>query len=198
MPSMTVSRNPRGFTLMEIMLVLVLLGGIATLVLKTLPSSSREITEQSNQLAVAMQWAAQQAEQDGKIYGLSIFHHHWQLMTLNSQPHDKGESYLWPHHYWHPIKSGKLKQQRQLPAELTLELTLQDQPVPLNTLQDSPLIDEPKIIFFPGGERSQFELTLRDKQGHTRVITEQGIPPDAEKAHSSLPSPNDLTGTASR
>lgn len=62
----------RGFTLMEIMLVLVLLGSMATLVLKTLPSSSRELSQESDQLTVALQWAAQQAELDGKIYGLSL------------------------------------------------------------------------------------------------------------------------------
>ncbi|WP_252830405.1 type II secretion system minor pseudopilin GspH [Yersinia aldovae] len=139
-------KTKRGFTLLEIMLVLVLLGGMAKLVLATLPSSS-EINQESEQLAVALQWAAQQAEQDGKVYGLSISHDKWQLMTLNNQPHSKGESYLWPHHYWHPLDDGKLKQQHPLPGGLTLELTLQDQPIPLSTILDDGLINEPKIIF---------------------------------------------------
>lgn len=79
-----------GFTLMEIMLVLVLLGSMATLVLNSL-SSSREINQETDRLAMALQWAAQQAEQDGKIYGLSVTNNTWQLMTLNGQPHDKGK-----------------------------------------------------------------------------------------------------------
>lgn len=179
MPSIKANTASRGFTLMEIMLVLVLLGCMTKLVLGTLPSSG-EINQESDRLAVALQWAAQQAEQDGKVYGLSVSNDKWQLMTLNNQPHNKGESYLWPHHYWHPISEGKLKQQHQLPHSLTLELTLQDQPIPLSTMQDNGLINEPKIVFFPGGERSLFELTLSEKEGQIRRITEQGVLPDTE------------------
>ncbi|WP_145557915.1 type II secretion system minor pseudopilin GspH [Yersinia aldovae] len=187
-------KTKRGFTLLEIMLVLVLLGGMAKLVLATLPSSS-EINQESEQLAVALQWAAQQAEQDGKVYGLSISHDKWQLMTLNNQPHSKGESYLWPHHYWHPLDDGKLKQQHPLPGGLTLELTLQDQPIPLSTILDDGLINEPKIIFFPGGERSLFELTLSEQDGQTRRITEQGVLPDTETSRSTTLSYNEPQGT---
>ncbi|EEQ11891.1 General secretion pathway protein H [Yersinia mollaretii ATCC 43969] len=185
----------RGFTLMEIMLVLVLLGSMATLVLKTLPSSSRELNQESDQLTVALQWAAQQAELDGKIYGLSLSPHQWQLMTLNSQPHKRGESYLWPNHYWHPVKVGKLQQQRPLPDNLTLTLALQDQPIPLNTMQDESLIDEPKIIFFPGGERSHFELTLSDLEGQTRTITEHGVQVESETSDALPPQHTASTGT---
>ncbi|WP_145932201.1 type II secretion system minor pseudopilin GspH [Yersinia bercovieri] len=184
----------RGFTLMEIMLVLLLLGSIATLVLKTLPSSSRELNQESEQLAVALQWAAQQAEQDGKVYGLSVSNHQWQVMTLNSQPHNRGESYLWPSHYWHPVNYGKLKQQRLLPDSLTLELTLQDQLIPLNTMLDDSLINEPKVIFFPGGEHSLFKLTLSDQSGQTRSITMQGVQPDTEAPHSFIPSHSESKG----
>lgn len=187
-------KTKRGFTLLEIMLVLVLLGGMAKLVLATLPSSS-EINQESKQLAVALQWAAQQAEQDGKVYGLSVSHDKWQLMTLNNQPHSKGESYLWPHHYWHPLDDGKLKQQHPLPGGLTLELTLQDQPIPLSTILDDGLINEPKIIFFPGGERSLFELTLSEQDGQTRRITEQGVLPDTETSRSTTLSYNEPQGT---
>lgn len=186
----------RGFTLMEIMLVLVLLGSMATLVLKTLPSSSRELSQESDQLTVALQWAAQQAELDGKIYGLSLSPHQWQLMTLNSQPHKRGESYLWPNHYWHPVSIGKLQQQRPLPDNLTLALALQDQPIPLNTMQDESLIDEPKVIFFPGGESSPFELTLSDLEGQTRIITEHGVQPDTEASDPLLPPHAASTGAS--
>lgn len=195
MHSAKVKTASRGFTLMEIMLVLVLIGSMATLVLKTLPSSSRELSQESDRLAVALQWAAQQAELDGKIYGLSLSPHQWQLMTLNSQPHQRGESYLWPNHYWHPVSVGKLKQQRPLPDSLTLTLALQNQPIPLNTMQDESLIDEPKIIFFPGGERSHFELTLSDLEGQTRTITEQGVQPDTEASDPLIPPHSVSTGT---
>ncbi|MGE4802333.1 type II secretion system minor pseudopilin GspH [Yersinia hibernica] len=174
MHAIKVTTVARGFTLMEVMLVLLLLGSMATLVLNILPSS-REINQESDRLAVALQWAAQQAEQDGKIYGLSVSSDKWQLMTLNNRPHNKGESYLWPHHYWHPIKHEKLKQQRQLPGELTLELTLQDNSLPLSSMLEDDLINEPKIVFFPGGERSQFELILSEPNGQIRRITEQGV-----------------------
>ncbi|AJI83196.1 general secretion pathway protein H [Yersinia enterocolitica] len=178
MQSIKANRASRGFTLMEIMLVLVLLGCMAKLALGTL-SSSGEINQESNRLAVALQWAAHQAELDGKVYGLSVSNDKWQLMTLNNQPHNKGESYLWPHHYWHPINDGKLKQQRQLPNGLLLELTLQDQPIPLSGMQDDGLINEPKVVFYPGGESSLFELTLSG-DGQTRRITDRGVLPDTE------------------
>ncbi|CNL33896.1 type II secretion system minor pseudopilin GspH [Yersinia proxima] len=193
MQSLKAKTASRGFTLMEIMLVLVLLGCMAKLVLGTFPSASK-INQESDRLAVALQWAAQQAEQDGKVYGLSVSHDKWQLMTLNNQPHTKGESYLWPHHYWHPINNGKLKQQRQLPDGLNLELTLQDQPIPLNNMQDNGLINEPKIVFFPGGESSIFELTLSEKEGQTRRITEQGVLPDTEASRPATLSYNETQG----
>ena len=192
MQSIKANRASRGFTLMEIMLVLVLLGCMAKLALGTLPSSG-EINQESDRLAVALQWAAHQAELDGKVYGLSVSHDKWQLMTLNKQPHNKGESYLWPHHYWHPINNGKLKQLRQLPNGLTLELTLQDQPIPLNGMQDDGLINEPKVVFFPGGESSLFELTLSG-DGQTRRITEQGVLPDTEAPSPITPSHNETQG----
>lgn len=162
----------KGFTLLEIIVVLFLLAITSRLVVSSLPNSSE--TERTGQkLSATLQWAAKQAVLEGKIVGVAISQHGWQTMSLSKKPGNNNESYHWPGHYWQPIAPGKQPSLHQLPANFSLLLAIEEQEQPL-TLQSDDLDGiEPKVFFLPSGESNDFELQLITAQGEKQRIVNQ-------------------------
>ncbi|HEJ9097000.1 TPA: type II secretion system minor pseudopilin GspH [Serratia odorifera] len=161
-------KNSSGFSLLEIMLVLVLLGGVATLVIGALPGQPA-LQQHQQHLSAQLQWANERAVQEGQVYGLAVAAREWQLVKL-VQTSDGGQpSYYWPGRYWQPVDNGRSAQLPPLPEGASLQLLLEGHELPLSSrLHDQGL--EPRILFMPGGEVSGFELRLLAENQPPRII----------------------------
>ncbi|HCK00066.1 MAG TPA: type II secretion system protein GspH [Serratia grimesii] len=162
--------NIRGFSLLEIMLVLVLLGGLATLVIGALPGAP-SLKQHEERLSAQLQWAAERAVQEGQVYGVAVAAREWQLVKLVRAPQGEHASYYWPGHYWQPVSSSnKPPQPTLLPESVNLRLILEEHPHPLRaTLQEQGL--EPQMLLMPGGEVSRFELQLLTENQPPRTVS---------------------------
>ncbi|WP_075182210.1 prepilin-type N-terminal cleavage/methylation domain-containing protein [Pantoea sp. 1.19] len=76
------SAHCRGFTLLEMMMVILLTGVIASSVIMTLPAPAAAGSPLATLLATA-RWASDQAQREGRIYRLRITKTGWQLAVLS-------------------------------------------------------------------------------------------------------------------
>lgn len=154
------TQNQKGFSLLEVMLVLALLGGIATLAMSQLPGSPA-FQQYHEKLKNQMAWVAERAGREGQIYGLAVSATEWRWVKLVRHSEDAlQDSYYWPGHYWRAIEPPSLDKTYSLPAGTQLTLALEGHEFPLlPMLQQQGL--EPRILFFPGGDISHFVMWLQ-------------------------------------
>ena len=156
--------KPRGFTLLEIILALVIFASCAMMVVSTIPSrSGADIFGQ--QLKALVDYGSDRAVMDGNIVGLVIATDKYQLVSLNVV---KGER------RWVPLSAGRITTKGDFPEEMHVSLSPQRLAATLDA--------DPQIIFLPDGEVGRFTLRLQsyDKQHHFRVVSQGAAPVSVE------------------
>lgn len=134
-------RRQRGFTLLEMMLVVVLIGITGTLVLGRLSADRGLFTRPAATLMATLYHAREQATQQEALYGLALAHNGWQLMIYRSDR-------------WHQVQQPAFS----LPEPLDIALQIEQQPIALPARLTSSA--EPQLWIYPGGETSVFTLSL--------------------------------------
>lgn len=134
-------RRHGGFTLLEMMLVVVLIGITGTLALGRLSADRGLFTHPAATLMVTLHHAREQATQQEALYGLALAHNGWQLMIY------RGDR-------WHQAQQPPYF----LPESMDMALQIEQQPIDLPARLTSSA--EPQVWIFPGGETSVFSLSL--------------------------------------
>ncbi|ANS41511.1 type II secretion system minor pseudopilin GspH [Serratia inhibens] len=136
-----------GFTLLEIMLVLLLLGITSSLVMLRSPAAESQLARQGEQLAWQLNEVAERAEREGTTYGVAFSRSGWRIVAAG-QYRDK----------------GAVTTDTPLPAGVELLLALERQAIALDDAW--PPGEEPQVWLYPGGETTVFSVTLQ--QGKCR------------------------------
>lgn len=170
--SQTACSNQRGFTLLEVMLVLVLMGFVASYVVSTAFGSSyaEDLERQTKRFQVVVDMASDFAVLNQKELGLRIDkkENTYSFMLLGED--DK----------WLPIEENKMFTSHQLPEQFAMELELEDLPwIEEDSLFDQGIFDEqlsfdeerpeigeeeekrlppPQILLLSSGEITPFSL----------------------------------------
>lgn len=178
----------QGFTLLEIMVVVALMGLIAVVTIMTMPSDNRNnLISQTETLAEAIKLAADRALLEGTMMGIIINTDSWQVVTLQQT----GKAANTPEliqdyfnsnttHRWQPWLFRRFPLQRQLPEIFSLSLKIQDIPADLHSEQNNRDVDLiPQIWLFPGGEITPFEIKVLKKATTTQSAMELRIKGDA-------------------
>ena len=187
-------RTMRGFTLIEIMLVIVIIGCAAGIVVLSIPGGpspklGSDLSEESQQLAATIQVMSEQATQQGRTIGLHISEHGYQFMIRQenapanednvTQTTSKALDTLldWDHQSWQPYQSEKLRTAGEFDEQISLALTLdglqlQDEENRLGRSEPQWFDTEnqlaaktPQILLLPSGEITPFSLTLQEQGG---------------------------------
>ena len=185
-------RTMRGFTLIEIMLVIVIIGCAAGIVVLSIPGGPSpklcsDLSEESQQLAATIQVMSEQATQQGRTIGLHISEHGYQFMIRQenapanednvTQTTSKALDTLldWDHQSWQPYQSEKLRTAGEFDEQISLALTLdglqlQDEENRLGRSEPQWFDTEnqlaaktPQILLLPSGEITPFSLTLQEQ-----------------------------------
>lgn len=141
------SDHQRGFTLLEIMVVMVLLGITSSLVLNRLFADRDPLARSAMALKVTLQKTLDHATQQQTLYGVAIAKNGWQLMAYRDET--ASEQY-----HWQEIPGNTFT----LPEEITTTLEIEQQAISLPEQLTSPVV--PQIWIYPGGETSIFSLSL--------------------------------------
>ncbi|MEG0009199.1 MAG: GspH family T2SS minor pseudopilin variant ExeH [Aeromonas sp.] len=165
----TSSRHQSGFTLLEVLLVAMLMGLIATAATLSMGGAKgdRELDKQARRFMATLQQAQEYSVMDGRLLGLRLEDHGWQFMSRN--PKDRK---------WQALTGDKILGPVQLSEEMTLAVALEG----FSWRTDSDEKTEqgrderertPQVFIFPGGELTPFVLTLSqqvDDEKYLRTV----------------------------
>ncbi|OXS02519.1 type II secretion system minor pseudopilin GspH [Shewanella algae] len=173
-------RHSRGFTLLEVMLVVLLMGLAATAVTMTMGNSGpkQQLTREAQRFMAATETVLDETVLSGQFIGIVV-------------DKDKYHFVLFKENKWQPLEQDRLLAEKQLPEGISLSVELEGLPlVQEDEEQDSwfdePFIEEsdadkkkfpePQIMLLPSGEMTAFELSFiaRDNQGETLEVLVSG------------------------
>ena len=143
------NRRPRGFTLIEVMVVMVLIGIITSFAVLSAGGGSRDrLAEEGQRLAALLELHQQEAILRGEVRGIRFTRNGYALLSQN----DRGE--------WQAPTADHLLIRRDLPDDLTLSLWVENRPVDLRRA------DLPQVWLLNSGEVTEFVAVfgLADEQ----------------------------------
>ncbi|QGN36637.1 type II secretion system minor pseudopilin GspH [Klebsiella oxytoca] len=150
----------RGFTLLEMMLILLLMGVSAGMVMLAFPASRDDSAAQTlARFEAQLRFIQQRGLQTGQFFGVSVHPDGWQFMVLQARESSDPPpaSNDWNGYRWLPLRAGRVASSGQVVGD-QLRLTFPQGEVwtPGNN---------PDVLIFPGGEMTPFQLSIGDKPG---------------------------------
>ena len=142
---------PRGFTLLEVMIVMLLVGIMTGFALLSVGGGPRErLAEEGKRLAALVELHQQEAILRGEPRGIRFTRAGYAILSLNEQ----GE--------WRPPAAATTLLQRELPEDIALGLWIDDRPAELAAAGQLP-----QVLLLAGGEATEFVAVFgfSDDQG---------------------------------
>src|SRR5918995_3711278 len=152
-------RTGAGFTLVEMLVVVVIIAMIATTVVLSVSASGRdrELEKESERMLALLQYAREQAELRTREYGLLCDENRYQFVIFDPRKE-----------MWVAMESDDTLRARQLPAGLSLSLTVEARPILLKPPPDSKDL-APQVMIYSNGDLTPFELTMERKDAQRSV-----------------------------
>ncbi len=139
----------RGFTLIELLIAMVLIGLMSSMAMLAMGNADHSKQQQLEveRLAKLLELAEQEAMIRGDSIGLELV--------------GQGYRFLLPAQgKWQPENTDAVFRQRDLPAGMSLALTLDEKPVYLAKRFGSNVHSQPQIVFTPDGATDVFQIAL--------------------------------------
>jgi general secretion pathway protein H len=145
------SRCRAGFTLLEIMVVLVLIGIVSTLAVFSIGEPSRQqLGNEAERVQALLQLASEEAMLTSREYGV-IFYRDGYSFVIHDPRNESA---------WTPLEQGTFRR-RQLPDGVTLSLFVEGLAATGDETMQNAL---PQLVLFAAGGRTPFRLRF-DYQG---------------------------------
>lgn len=157
---LSVRRAQHGFTLLELMVVIVLIGIILTFVVGTVGDGGRRdrIQREAQRITALVEMVGEEAVLQSSVIGMHFLEHGYEFMRYDGKK-------------WRLIEKDELLRQRTLDSMIEMQLLVEGFRVELEATsavvededemedgeQDGP---QPQVVFLSSGERTAFELTL--------------------------------------
>jgi general secretion pathway protein H len=151
MPAVRMILPPRGFTLLEVMVVMLLIGIMTGFALLSVGGGPKErLTEEGQRLAALVELHQQEVILRGEVRGIRFTRTGYAILSLNEQ----GE--------WQPPAAATTLVQRELPKDIVLGLWVDDRPAALAATDRLP-----QVLLLASGEATDFVAVFgfADDQG---------------------------------
>jgi len=156
------ARCQRGFTLIEIMVVVAIIGLVTAAVLITFAGNKRDtgLEEEAQRLDALLDYAREQAELQTRDYGL-LFNEHSYYFVVYDVIQDQ----------WRPVDEDDVLRERELPDDLAPLVSVEGRHIVLSAKKPDTDIEDftPQIMVFANGDVSSFEVALQREGADTRA-----------------------------
>lgn len=142
----------RGFTLLELMVVVVLIGIILTFVVGTVGDGGRgdRVKREAQRIAALVELVGEEAVLHSALIGLRFGEHGYEFMRYRDQQ-------------WQEVQGDDLLKPREIDTMLVLQLLVEGFTFDLTTAKPESEAEaevKPQVVFLPSGEHTSFELAL--------------------------------------
>jgi general secretion pathway protein H len=151
----------RGFTLLELMVVLVIVSIILTFVTLTAGGDPRaeQLQRETRRLAALLEMASEEAVLSSQQLAVRFSEEGYEFLVLQG-----GQ--------WLPLSDDPLLRERTLPEGIELRLELEDNPPPSLISEDS---DLPQVFLLSSGEMTPFVVTLSAPESEQRFLVKANL-----------------------
>jgi general secretion pathway protein H len=159
-PLRRAQRAAAGFTLLEVMVVVVIIGVVAAgfVLSVSLTGRDRELEKESDRLFALFNYAREQAELQTREYGVMFQDDGYEFLTYDNR---RG--------MWRSVFEDDALGARHLPDGLDFKLIVDGRPVVLTRPKDSK-DKTPQVMIFSNGDLTAFGATL-ERDGGLRSVT---------------------------
>jgi general secretion pathway protein H len=159
------ARREQGFSLMEMLVVLILIAVVGGLTMLSLSSSSeRRTKEETERLQQVMQLAADEAVMEGTEMGAYLTPQSYEFLRFDATKRQ-----------WQPLTDAAFAP-HALPGGVTLALTLGQGTIKLPTAKDNQE-HHPALLFLSTGEMTAFRVVLSAPSVAGYTLLTDGIEP---------------------
>jgi general secretion pathway protein H len=155
MPIASLRRLMRGMTLIEILVVLVIIGVMASLAMVSigLLGEDREIERESERLTGAIALLQEQAELEGRDYGIWLETSRYEFQRFDAFDQR-----------WKAVEDDPAFQPHELSPDLAIELVIEGRPILLRQ-EKNPDNRVPQLVAWGSGETTPYRLSLVRRGG---------------------------------
>ena len=140
----------RGFTLLEVLVVLLIIGIIISFAVLSVGQSDDRAAEELRRLAALIELASQESVLKGKAHAVEIKSGGYEFLVLARSENNEEE--------YQSITGDNLLRARSLPDDLRFEPDIESEGAALN--EDAEEVAA-RIVLYPSGEMTPFDLPLR-------------------------------------
>lgn len=151
LPHRRCPRSSRGFTLLELLVVLLIIGVLISFAVLSISRADNAVEEEAQRLAALIKLASQEAVLQGRELAIEFDGDRYDFLAFDGTE-------------WQPLDDDELLRARTLPFDVIVELEIEGERLSLSTVQgeqkgagNAP----PRIFLLSSGEMSPFNLIVR-------------------------------------
>jgi general secretion pathway protein H len=155
-----IRRSSSGFTLIEMLVVVVIIGIVCTGIILSVNLAGRdnELQKEGDRLEALMKYAREQADLQTRDFGILFRDDGYEFLTYDVR-----------RQAWRDVFEDDALHDRNLPEGLGIKLTVEKRPIVLTKPKDD-TDKSPQVIIFANGDLTDFQVTV-EREGGVRSIT---------------------------